>query len=65
MRQRIKNYLHGRLELDQEIDDVVQHFYGQPPHGLGRPREEWDQLVAEVWAELSPDERDRARASVG
>ena len=65
MRQRIKNYLHGRLELDQEIDDVVQHFYGPPPHGLGRPRDELDQLVAEVWVELSPEERDQLRASVG
>lgn len=64
MRQRIKNYLHGRLELDQEIDDVVQHFYGPPP-GLGRSRDEFEELVAEVWGELTPAERDRARACVG
>jgi hypothetical protein len=63
MRQRIKNYLHGRLELGQDVDDVVQHFYGPPPHGLGRPRDELQVLMNEVWNELTPEEQTRAAAN--
>ena len=48
LRQRIKNYVIGRAELDQDLDDVYQHFYGVAPHGLARDPAEWAAIIREV-----------------
>lgn len=48
-RERIKNYLRGRLELGQDIDDIFEHFFGGDT-----PRyhpSEWPGILAEVQAE--------------
>jgi hypothetical protein len=63
MRQRIKNYIHGRIDLGQDLDDVAQHFYGPAPHGLARSPGEWDQLLLECGNELSTLERQQALQS--
>ncbi|HBH54944.1 MAG TPA: hypothetical protein DDY91_23935 [Planctomycetaceae bacterium] len=70
MRQRIKNYLIGRAELDQDLDDIHSHFYGVEPHGLARDPREWEQLLREVAAELgysqvAHDEDDERQTRVG
>jgi hypothetical protein len=53
MRQRIKNYVHGRIELDQDLDDIHAHFYGVAPYGLGRDPQEWIDLLRECDAECT------------
>lgn len=66
MRQRIKNYVHGRIELDQDLDDIHAHFYGVEPYGLGRDPQEWIDVLRECGAErdsAGSREQDSGRVS--
>lgn len=63
MRQRIKNYIHGRIELDQDLDDIHAHFYGVAPYGLGRDPQEWIELLRECDAECESATRTQERQS--
>jgi hypothetical protein len=52
IRERIKNYLRGRIELGQDIDDIHEHFFGGRDNQGPRYRpEEWADILREVQAE--------------
>jgi hypothetical protein len=52
IRERIKNYLRGRIELGQDVDDIHEHFFGGRDNQGPRYRpEEWADILREVQAE--------------
>lgn len=50
-RERIKNYLRGRHELGQDVDDIREHFFGGDTPRYHPP--EWDEILAELHEEFA------------
>ena len=48
---RIRNYVHGRVELGMDLDDIHRHFFVEGPRpGLWYREEDWLRILEEVAA---------------